>query len=253
MEYEVDKGEWMMAPVEVFFSYAPEDNEYRENLLRQLAALKRKGIIDTWSDCDVRAGIECAKEINEHLNTAQIILLLISPDFIASDYYYGNEMIRAMERHNSGEACVIPVILRPVHWQETLIGKLRALPQDGKPVTAWNDLDSAFYDVAEGIHQEVKGLLTKPLLDEGKVYYDQDLYEKALTIFKQIIGINPECAEAFNYQGNIFDSFAQQAHNQAKKYEELSQQAYDKVSRLGVTPTKNSEWFYQEIQGGSHT
>ena len=79
------------------------------------------------------AGVEWEQEINQHLNNAQIILLLVSPDFMDSDYCYGVEMKRAIERHERKEARVIPIILRPVYWQG-ILGKLQALPTDGKPV-----------------------------------------------------------------------------------------------------------------------
>ena len=97
---------------------------------------------------------------NKHLNSAQIILLLISPDFMASDYCYGVEMKRAMERYERGEAQVIPVILRPVYWQGAPFGKLQALPKDAKPIRGpgWRNRDTAFFSVAEGIQRVVREL-----------------------------------------------------------------------------------------------
>ena len=91
------------------------------------------------------------------MNTAQIILLLVSPDFMASDYCYGIEMQRALERHDRGEARVIPIILRPVYWQG-LLGKLQALPTDAKPVmsSSWQFQDEAFFNVTEGIRKVVE-------------------------------------------------------------------------------------------------
>jgi hypothetical protein len=111
-------------PVKIFFSYAHEDEELREGLEKQLRALKRQGIIDVWYDREISAGSEWEREIDTHLNTAQIILLLVSPDFMDSDYCYSIEMERAMERHERGEARVIPIILRPIHWQGAPFGKL---------------------------------------------------------------------------------------------------------------------------------
>lgn len=121
-------------------------------------------LIDTWHDRDISAGTEWEPEIQKHLNEAQIILLLVSPDFMASEYCYGIEMKKAMERHERKEAHVIPVILRPVLWHGSSFGKLQALPIDGKPITdpEWHNLDKAFFSVAEGIYQIIQHLAVKP-------------------------------------------------------------------------------------------
>ncbi len=148
----------MSQSVEIFFCYAREDELLRQGLEKQLKALKRQGLVDLWYDCDISAGTEWEREIDRHLNTAQIILLLISPDFMDSDYCYSTEMKRAMERHERREARVIPVILRPVYWQGTSFGKLQALPTGAKPIQSsqWHNLDEAFFDVSEGIRKAVQ-------------------------------------------------------------------------------------------------
>lgn len=145
-------------PLEIFFSYSHKDQRLRNQLEIQLSLLKREGLITSWYDHKITAGYEWASKIDEHLNSAQIILLLISPDFMASDYCYDKEMQRALERHEAREARVIPIILRPVDWKKAPFGKLKALPIDGKPVTKWTDSDSAFYDIALGIRKVVEEL-----------------------------------------------------------------------------------------------
>ncbi len=144
--------------IEIFFSYAHEDERLRNELAKQLSLLKREGLITEWYDRQISPGREWASEINTHLNTAQIILLLVSADFMASNYCYGIEMKRALERHETGEARVIPVILRPVDWKNAAFGKLQALPEDGKPVTTLVNLDQAFLDIAKGIRTVVQEL-----------------------------------------------------------------------------------------------
>jgi hypothetical protein len=143
--------------VEIFCCYARKDQSLLLELTTHLAPLQREGLITLWADIDINAGAEWEKEINRHLNTASVILLLVSPDFIASDYCYSTEMRRAMERHEYGEVRVIPVILRPVIWEATLFGKLQALPQNAEPVTSnvWHTQDEAFLDVAKGIREVV--------------------------------------------------------------------------------------------------
>src|SRR5262245_45848223 len=120
----------MRSGIEVFVSYAHQDKALLEKLEKHLLLLKRQGFIDYWYDRDISAGTEWAQEIDKHLNTAQIILLLVSPDFLASDYCYGIEMERAVAQHERGKALVIPVIPRPVDWQDSLFGKLQALPKN---------------------------------------------------------------------------------------------------------------------------
>ncbi len=144
--------------IQIFFSYAHEDEKLCKRLETHLTLLKRQGIISTWNDRNISAGNEWEREIDAHLNTAQIILLLISPDFAASDYCYSVEMKRAMERHERGEACVIPVLIRPVaHWQEAPFGKLKALPTNGKPMTdrSWHTQDEALVHVVQEISQAI--------------------------------------------------------------------------------------------------
>lgn len=135
----------------VFFSYCHADEALRDQLEKQLSMLKRQGVIDTWHDRRIGAGEEIDAAIDAHINTDQIILLLVSPDFIASDYCYNIEMARAMERHFAKEAIVIPVILRACDWHHASFGKLLATPKDGKPVTLWPDRDEAFLQVAQAV------------------------------------------------------------------------------------------------------
>ena len=144
--------------IKVFYSYSHEDEDLRNKLGKHLAPLRREGVIIDWHDRKIGAGKEWEGEIDEHLNTAHIILLLISSDFIGSDYCHDVEMKRALERHEAGEACVIPVILRPVYWQESPFGKLQALPTGVKPVTIWGNQDAAFTDIAKGISKVVEEL-----------------------------------------------------------------------------------------------
>ncbi|MGB3873409.1 MAG: toll/interleukin-1 receptor domain-containing protein [Stenotrophomonas sp.] len=135
----------------VFFSYSHADEDLRDQLEKQLAMLKRQGVIETWHDRRIGAGQELGQVIDDHINTDDIILLLVSPDFIASDYCYDIEMKRAMERHDAGEAIVIPVILRACDWHHAPFGKLLGTPKDGKPVTQWSDRDEAFLQVARAV------------------------------------------------------------------------------------------------------
>jgi len=142
----------------IFFAYAHEDEKLRDELEKHLSTLRRQGVITSWHDRKIGGGKQWNGEIDMHLDTAHMILLLISADFIDSDYCWDVEVKRAMERHKAGEARVIPVILRPVEWRDAPFGKLQALPTDAKPVTSWENRDEAFLDIAQGIRAAVMEL-----------------------------------------------------------------------------------------------
>ena len=134
----------------------------RDKLAKQLRLLERQGVIAGWHDRQISGGNEWAGEISQHLDTARIILLLISSDFLASDYCYDVELKRALERHDAREARVIPIILRPTDWRSAPFGKLQALPKDAKPITTWANEDEAFLDVALGIRRVAEQLRANP-------------------------------------------------------------------------------------------
>ncbi|MDQ2888700.1 MAG: N-6 DNA methylase, partial [Chloroflexota bacterium] len=143
--------------VPLFYSYAREDENLLAQLNAHLSLLKRQGTISDWYDRAITAGSVRAEEVETHLRAARIILLLVSPAFIASDYCYGVEMQVAMQRHVAGEATVIPILLRPCDWQMAPFGALQALPQNAKAVTMWANRDAAFTEIAKGI----RGLVAK--------------------------------------------------------------------------------------------
>lgn len=190
-------------PIEVFYSYAREDELLRKELEKHLMLLKRQGQITGWHEQEIGAGVETEVEINKHLNTAQIILLLVSPDYIARDNCYSIEMERALERHKAREARVIPIILRPVNWKDAPFCKLKALPTDEKPVTRWPDRDEAFLDVADGIRRAVKELIKEQWLNEGNALYKINRYQEALAAYEQAISLDPDYAAAYNGKGGV--------------------------------------------------
>lgn len=141
----------------LFFSYSHADESLRDQLEVHLAMLKRDGLINTWHDRRIDAGDTLDDSIDEKLEQAEVILLLVSANFIASEYCYSREMSRALERSSNREARVIPVILRACDWHSAPFGKLLALPTDARPVTSWPNQDEAFTDVVRGIRNAVSG------------------------------------------------------------------------------------------------
>ncbi len=140
----------------VFLSYSHKDEKLRKELETHLKLMERLGMIQCWSDRRITAGDEWKGKLDEHLENADIVLLLVSPDFFASDYCYDIEMRRALERQEAGETRVVPVIVRDVDWTPAPFGKLQALPAGGKAVEAWRKRDTAWRSVVEGIEKVVK-------------------------------------------------------------------------------------------------
>jgi len=143
-------------PLTVFFSYAHKDEKFKDELEVHLKILQRQGLIRSWNDRMIVAGKEWASEIDDNLKNADIILLLISADFIASDYCYEKELSTAIHRHETGEARVIPIFIRPCDWKETPFSKLQGLPKDAKPITSWKDQDEAWTDIANNLRKVVQ-------------------------------------------------------------------------------------------------
>src|SRR5712692_3909995 len=145
-------------PIEVFYAYAHKDAPFRNRLENHLSLLSRQGLITQWHDRHILPGVDWAQTIDTHLERASVILLLISADFLASDYCYGIEMKRALERHQANEARVIPILLRQVDWKGAPFAHLQALPTGAKPITSWRNRDAAFRDVAAGIRRVIEDL-----------------------------------------------------------------------------------------------
>jgi hypothetical protein len=142
--------------IKLFCSYSHRDEPIRNELAKHLKLLERQGLLRSWDDRQIGAGDLWKQEIDRNLEEADIILLLISADFLASDYCFDIEMKTALERHAAGAALVIPVILRPVDWQASPFAALQALPRDGKPVTTFENVDLALQQVATGIRAAIE-------------------------------------------------------------------------------------------------
>ncbi len=181
----------MSAPAaRVFLSYADQDDKLHQALSSHLAPLLRQGVIATWHHRMIPPGSERAEEIDRELESADLILLLVSPDFVASDYCYQVEMERAMARHRAGEAIVIPVILRPCDWQACPFARLTPLPADGRAATIQENLDQALFDVAAGVRSAVAELGKRR--SDALYGYLRGLMEE--TAYLNIRGIAPSAA-----------------------------------------------------------
>lgn len=142
--------------MELFISYAHEDERYRKELGKHLSVLLRQKVITAWHDREIVAGQEWSREIDARLESASVIVLLVSPDFVDSEYCWDTEMARALDRHRRKEALVIPVFIRPVYCEGAPFAALQALPTDARPVSTWTDQDAAWLDVVRGIRKTIE-------------------------------------------------------------------------------------------------
>ena len=238
--------------IRIFYSYAHEDKTFRDDLERHFATLRRLKHVITWYDRDILPGMEWASEISTQLDSADIILLLISSYFVDSDYCWGIEMKRALERHKAGEARVVPILLSPVDYDGTPIGDLLMLPTEGKAITRWSDREEALLDVVLGIRRLVRTLLVQKLLEDGYTYYQKNIFEEALSACENAMHLDPEYSAPYVLKGDILftqrkydDAFS--AYEEAIKldpdnelaylgrgrvYDQLAQQQYEQTKRL---------------------
>lgn len=141
----------------VFISYSHQDEDLRNEVEAALSPLRRQGLIEVWHDRRIAPGTDFAAEIDENLEQADIVLFLVSSYFINSDYAYGIEVQRALERQARNEATVIPIILRPTDWHHLPFGRLQALPPDGKPITSYPDIHEALAEISKGLRRLLAG------------------------------------------------------------------------------------------------
>jgi DNA-binding response OmpR family regulator len=144
--------------LKVFFSYSHKDERLRDRLDAHLSTLRHMGIIHSWHDRKITAGTHVDQAIDAQLEKADLILLLISADFLASDYCYRKEMQQALARHGTKEARVIPIILRPVDWEGSPFAHLMAVPADGKPITSFTNRDLGYLSAAKEIRRAAEDL-----------------------------------------------------------------------------------------------
>jgi len=137
----------------LFFSYSHKDETIRNELEIHLSQLKRQKIIESWHDRLIDAGDDLDKSISQELEDSDIILLLVSPYFLDSGYCYEIELQRALEKHNTGEAKIIPVIVNPCEWLESPLKKLKAVPKDGKPISKYPNQHDAFLEITTAIRK----------------------------------------------------------------------------------------------------
>jgi TIR domain len=210
-------------PAKVFCSYSHKNEEDVNQLRDWLRPLERQGLIQWWYDREIAPGWEWDEAIDKNLRTADVILLLVTYAFMASDYVYEKEIGKAVERHERGEARVIPIIVRPADWEWAPFAKLQALPKDAKPITTWLNQDEAWLDVVRGIRRAVQ-MLTQRLDREHMVL---ELRERGLEIYLTGPDVKwekdprlkyKETDEGYNLSGFSKDALKDETGNEFKHF-----------------------------------
>lgn len=153
--------------VRVFLSYSHADEALRHKFETHLAMLKREGEIEVWHDRELVVGDHLDDEISGYLETADLIVLLVSSDFLASYYCYEREMGRSLERAEAGEARLAPIVLRACDWKSTPFAKYVLAPTDARPIVEHPDIDAAFLQVVNELRRAISKITEKPVLAEA--------------------------------------------------------------------------------------
>lgn len=148
----------MSQAIKIFISYSRKDKAYKEELVEFLAPMRRKGIIESWNDKDIIAGEQWEDELLEQLAAAHIVIFLISSSFLNSDYINRVEINGAIERHKNRELVIIPVLVRSSDFLTSDLSSFQSLPSDLKPISTWNDSDSAWLNVTEGLKKVIQSI-----------------------------------------------------------------------------------------------
>jgi hypothetical protein len=190
-----------MSPIQIFCSYFHADEGYCNDLRKHLSVLERNGTIATWYDRRILAGEEWSGAIDANLRSSDIILLLISPDFVASDYCYNIELAYALSAHKRGLAVAIPIFVRPVDWSTAPFSMLQGLPRDGRPISDWKDPDEPFVLIVKELRRVIDALQSSPRKARMRV---QRIMTPLLRATKEIgreywITTNYSCAWLFRH------------------------------------------------------
>ncbi|MEA5626554.1 SUMF1/EgtB/PvdO family nonheme iron enzyme [Nostoc sp. UHCC 0251] len=229
--------------VRVFISYSHKDEHLRDSLATHLSNLQWQGIIFSWHDRQLTAGTEWDDKIKTELESADIILLLISPDFIASKYCRDVEIPMALQRHESKQAYVVPVILRPFRWSDAPFAKLQAFPKDARAVTTWVNQDEAFVSVVEGIETVAQQILDyrKQQAEQKKVIQAQYLQKVEEVLSDGVISI---------VERDTLDELRESLGLTPEEAKEIETRAYEPYSRVLENLNKYKQTLNKLIEKG---
>ena len=144
-----------MQTLKTFLSYSHEDKRLRKKLRNHFAPLRHQGLVSWWDDGGLQVGEHIDSVTRAALERTDVFLLLVSPEFLSSEYCWGVEMKHALERHRAGTALVLPVITKPCYWKESPLGELLVAPTDGRPISSWSPRDAGWADATRLMLQAI--------------------------------------------------------------------------------------------------
>ena len=202
-------------PIKLFYSYAHEDEKFREELEKHLSILKRNGMISEWHDRQLKAGIEWESEINRNIEDADIILLLASSDFLSSDYCYNIEIQKAFEQFASGKSRIIPIILRPCRWELSPFSKLQVLPKDAVPIVLWQNQDEAWLNIVKCIQITCEEIKNKKLdeISKNDSKLNRNIEVKSVDLKADLDFLKNEEKKILAYKKEIYDDLIETKNN----------------------------------------
>ena len=161
--------------VRLFISYAHEDESYLKDFEKHLIPLREAGLVTEWHDRKIRAGQKWNEEIQSKLESAEIFIFMLSNDFMGSEYSKKVELNIARKKQKEGKATIIPMLIRPVDWEETVFGDFQAIPTDANPVSEWKSRDAAFVNVIKHLREICKEMKGMPGEPEGSLLAEKDI------------------------------------------------------------------------------
>lgn len=225
----------MNEPVKIFISYTQADESYKNELTIQLKLLKMQKLVEAWSDQEILPGQEWDAEIKEQLDEAEVILFLVSTDFLVSDYVNDVEIKKALERYDKGEVIIIPIVVRPTQFSGFEISKFQALPAKAKPISQWDDKDNAWLDVSNGIKKVIQSIQKKNNTKEEKLPAENNIIHSTSN-HASVSGKNNTTIQDLNVQGDVninIGQFVPDKKNKITSCDELSvfEQAQKAISK----------------------
>lgn len=248
----------MAIPIQLFIVYAPEDEAWRKLLEAHLMPLEREGIIQPWHLGKMIPGEEWEQKTRRQVELAQIILLLVSPDFMASESCYEQQLQWAMQRQNKGKARIVPVLLRPVDWKNAPFGKMQVLPSNDQPVTTWKNTDQAFLKVVEGLRQVMNSenfLLNELEFSRKIIYLEAKLINhknEIIEIRRQEKWIKSQSLFPYELMREVFISTSRMPSRGGKyeiKLSVLGESPFfvKRGGNIPITGDKGWDWFMRTI------
>ena len=262
-----NQDEWRPI-IKIFCSYAQENRQHRDHLVRHLSALQHLGYVEIWHDREILPGMLWEQEILEHLDSADLFVPLVSSYFLSSRYCWGVEMSRARERWEQGEVSIVPILVDPVDCEGTPISTFQLLPispkdAKAKAVSKWSNREEAYEHITKKIRKVIHPLLARKWKQQGDVYkttrqheltlhanemaisfdphdpsfyvgkgdalFQLKRYKEAIKAYDEAIRLDPTCGQAYQGKGDALFAFAPLAY---EEYKQLAKQSYQQADLL---------------------